>query len=148
MAIEEERTGFEWLDRPFMMTRIWLSLLGTFFFGLLAYEMVYTVMFSRLTTSAPRMISGPEEEAEIRTVPDGLEHQTIRKLHALSVLSILPASIVILVWCRPRAGFLLGAIGGLPLWLPLALLPAGWLCFAAWKVGPTDPSPAAAAGTS
>jgi hypothetical protein len=141
MASEDERTGFEWLDRPFMLTRILITLLGTLVLALIAYRIAYVVMFERLVPRPPtRSLDGPEEDEPVRLHGWG-ERRPLQELGGLAVVSILPASIVILIWRRPRAGFLLAAFGGLPLWLPFGFLPALWLCFAAWKVGRSTSSP-------
>jgi len=144
MASEEEHTGFEWLDRPFMLTRIWLSLLATFFLAMFAYAMTSILMFHRLGPPPPPAFDGPEESARVRTHGWG-EPRPLQELGELAMLSILPASTLILVWLRLRIGFLFAAFGGLLLWLAFGLLPAAWLCFAAWKIGPATSSPAAGA---
>jgi len=147
MAIEEDRTGFEWLDEPFMMTRIWISVLMTVFLVMFASRITHILMFDRLGPPPPpvRSPDGPEESDTVTTHGCWGERQPLRELGGLAVFSILPASILILVWRRPRAGFLLAAFGGVPIWLPLGLLPMAWLFFAAWKVGRTTSSPGAGA---
>jgi hypothetical protein len=146
MANEEESTGFEWLDRPFMMTRIWVTLLATVVLTGLAYQLVTILMFDRLVPRPPlRSSDGPEEMEKVRPTCCWEERHPLRELGALAGLSILPASILILVWRRPRIGFVLAAVGGLPFLMLLGFLPSAWLCFAAWKVGPATSSPAGGA---
>jgi len=66
MAIEAERTGFEWLDRPFMMTRIWLTLLATCFLAFFAYRIAAVLMFERLgPPPPPAWHEGPEESETV-----------------------------------------------------------------------------------
>src|SRR5262245_47403892 len=144
MWTEEARTGFEWLDEPFMLTRIWISLLMTVFLVMFAGRIIHVLMFDRLVPPPPPRSEGAEEAERVITHCWG-ERRPLHELGAMVVYSILPASTLILVWRRPRSGFLLAALGGIPIWLPLGLLPMAWLCFAAWKVGRTTSSPGAGA---
>ena len=112
MAKDEEPTGFEWLDRPFMMTRILVTLIPISFFALSAHHLITTLIY------------WPSIEP--------------RGLLVFSILCLmLPALSLILTWQRPRMGFLLAGFGVCP-FLALIGWPAAWLCFSAWKVGPSQ----------
>jgi hypothetical protein len=142
MASEEEPTGFEWLDRPFMLTRVWLTLLATFLLVFLAYQMIYLLMFVRLGPPTPPRISEAGEEAEpVRPSRCWGERRPLRELGALAMSSNVVAAIILLCWRRPRIGFLLAAACGLDLMPLLGMIPAAWLSFAAWKVGPAQSAP-------
>lgn len=140
MASGDEPTGFEWLDRPFMLTRIWVTLLATFVLVLLAYQMISILMFVRLgPPPPPRITDGGEETDPVKPTSCGPERKPIQVLAGMATYSVLIASSIALVWLRPRVGFLLAAVIGPPFWMLLGFLPSAWLCFAAWKAGRPPP---------
>jgi hypothetical protein len=142
MASAEEPTGFEWLDRPFMLTRIWLTLVATLLLAFTGYQTIYILMFVRLGPPPPPRISeGGEETERVRPTSCWGERQPLQELYGLAMASNLLAASILLCWRRPRIGFLLAAAGGLHLWPLFGMVPAAWLCFAAWKVGPARSAP-------
>ena len=163
MLEEDESAGFEWLDLPFAMTRVVISLLGAFFTLVLLYLAVGFIPYHP-SHAPPRAVDPNEEVAELRPQGCGPEISPISVgvgiALQLGMLGLMVAAAIV-VWRRPRLGFLLTAIVWAPIalvgaldgfmsgrdtpWLalPIFLLPLGWLGFAWWKVGPT-PSRAAA----
>jgi hypothetical protein len=154
MLDQDESAGFEWLDLPFALTRIVISLLG----ALCAFILLYVVIEALPSFSPPppqQPSDGAEESVVVRTPP--AKSRAAIRLVGFALLA-LPVAGSALVWRRPRRGFLLAGLS----WVPVALvgvldglfhpegsrwsglillLPLLWLVFAWWKVGP-DPRPA------
>jgi len=150
MLEQDESAGFEWLDVPFALTRILISLLGTFCALVLLTLTLNAIPYQ---PSHPRPPRHPNEEPEIdtRTFYDSETSKTERVIGASIGIAIgtgMLASTVVaamVVWRRPRLGFLLTGLAWTPFVLlggldclrvmPILLLPLGWLGFAWWKVG-------------
>jgi hypothetical protein len=156
MVRVEVRTGFEWMDTSFLITRI----LATFWGVLMAFVLFCATVSAvddlhrRIFPPPPRTASADEEgEIVTRTNCFSVDRTPYRDLTIAFWLSVLPIAGMVLVWKKPRLGFLLSAgswltIGvlpwferGIPDWplVALVLLPPPWLCFAAWRVRPAPP---------
>jgi len=155
MIRREVRTGFEWLDTPFLITRILVTVWGVLMAFLLFCATVTVVddLYTRIFPPAPRTSSAEDEgEVFIRT-NCFVERTPYRDLSIGLWFSAMPIAGMVLVWRKPRVGFLLSAGGwfmiALIAWigleardwrhLALGLLPPIWLCFASWKVKPSLP---------
>ncbi|MBI3856356.1 MAG: hypothetical protein HY293_11775 [Planctomycetes bacterium] len=127
----EPRTGFEWLDTPFIITRTLATLLGAFLVCVVGWELIAAIRSSGSGTTAEQGSGHP-------LLGDAI----------LVLLLLLAIPSTILVWRRPRLGFVLSAVEWIPCgWMfldslrdwrgaALALGPLSWLAFVAWRVGP------------
>jgi hypothetical protein len=156
MAAEEERTGFEWMDTPFIITRTLASLFGGACLVLL-FGAVLPVVSSLIPvrTPPPSLSAGPEGEMEVYRSSCCWETHPFRDLALALVFTALPITGMISVWFKPWLGFLLSAGGWLlaclstpltslePDYSPLGtwqfwalfLLPPLWLGFASLRCG-------------
>jgi hypothetical protein len=150
MLEKDQSAGFEWLDLPFAMTRVVISLLGAFSTLVLLYLAVGSIPYHPSHPPPPGALDPEAEVAELRPYTCGLEISPISVGVGIGLLLAMLGLMIaaaIVVWPRPRLGFLLTAIVGAPIALvgaldgpmsmPIFLLPLGWLGFAWWKVGPT-----------
>jgi|SRR5579859_1461028 len=164
MVRREVRTGFEWLDTPFLLTRtlctLWGACMAILFFS--AFLSAVDEAWRHLVPApapAPDPGGAGEEEIHVRS-SCGMERSPFAELAVAFRLSVLPVLGMILVWRKPKLGFRVAAGGWL--WVVLApvlanpsstaktldwrypallLLPPLWLGFAAARVpmpGPTD----------
>jgi hypothetical protein len=155
MIRREVRTGFEWLDTPLLITRILVTLWGALMAFLLFCATVAVVddLRTRIFPPAPKT-EWAGDEGEIVTRTHCFADRTpYRDLSIGFWISAMPIAGMVLVWRKPKIGFLLSAGGWFMIaliagvgpeareWrhLALGLLPPLWLCFAARKVRPSPP---------
>jgi hypothetical protein len=155
----ERRTGFEWLDQSFFVTRVLTTAWGLIMAVLLLAGIVQVVDDLRRRILPP---PPPESDGELEI--HARTHGYVREWNPYDGLAVAfwlvspPIAGAILVWRKPRIGFALTAgswfMGGALAafgrerfdWRPFALwlLPTLWLSIAAWKVRPSprpDPEP-------
>jgi hypothetical protein len=151
----ERRTGFEWLDQSFFITRVLATAWGLIMAVLLLAGIVEVVddLRRRILPPPPPPASDEEGEVLVRTRCFGPERNPYDGLAVAFWLVSPPIAGAVLVWRKPRIGFALTAgswfMGGtlaafgierldwrlFALWL----LPTLWLSVAAWKVRPSPP---------
>lgn len=113
-------TFSEWMDIPFVLTRVFVTLLGGFFL-VLALANLWVLNskgwagFFPAEESAPKRLAqttGPEENDEVVRTSCFVEVEPPVVTYLLpAVLGILPVWAMLVVWRRPRAGFRLAAVG-------------------------------------
>src|SRR3954470_9964893 len=103
MAVEEERTGFEWMDTPFILTRTLATLFGGWLLILL-FGATLIAVESLLPPRAPdpASSSGAEGEMEVHHSSCCWERRPFRDMAQTLVFSVLPISGMVLVWWKPR----------------------------------------------
>jgi len=154
----ERRTGFEWMDTPFLITRILVAAWG----AVMAFALIVAVaavlgdVHRRLFPPPPPPADG---EMEVHATSCGWENAPYRALPEVFWFTASPIAGLVLVWRRARLAFLVTG-GGWMLTASILLMMAAlnpeveiaaqalflgfapplWLGLAAWKVGP-PPTP-------
>jgi len=155
MIRREVRTGFEWLDTPFLISRILVTAWGVLMAFLLFCATVTVVddLCTRIFPPAPKTPSAEGEWEIVTRTHSFVDRAPYRDLSVGFWFSAMPIAGMVLVWRKPRVGFLLSAGGWIMIallaWLgseagewrhlALGLLPPLWLCFASWRVRPSPP---------